>query len=401
MNKIVVISNGISKKEEKIVNSIKEFASTGEYEKIRPYNIAEIDFELSESGEHMESALKNIANELVKYFKKNGAKNVIIKNSWCSNDKVYNGLKDKNYFAGWVEIEYEKEIKNLSRVANNLDKKVEEIVRAENRKMEEIKMVNIQDIIIDHIEEMEVEFPNMEVADIVTNAILDYKGDWMKLHKADRFDYLYDVLSGNTSAEENEEVIKFSPELTAISTRNSKSAEIITVEANEAEKILDYGCGTGRNISYIMNSRKDLTIDGCDIPEQLEKEKDNHDTLRQAGCNITSSDQLQNNTYDMVLNSHVLNVIESDEVKKIVVADIFQKLKEGGKAIIEVRTKQDVEGAKTKEKYGDGWKIKKGSSFTYQEGISKEKMINLVSSVGFKIEEHICNSSRHIIQLVK
>ena len=78
-------------------------------------------------------------------------------------------------------------------------------------------------------------------------------------------------------------------------------------------------------------------------------------------------------------------------------ADIFQKLKEGGKAIIEVRTKQDVEGAKTKEKYGDGWKIKKGSSFTYQEGITKEKMINLVSSVGFKIEEHIYNSSRHIV----
>lgn len=393
MKKLTVISNGIKKREEKIVNSIKEFTSTGEYQKIRPYNIVEVNFELSETGEHIDSAIENIKNELVKYYKKNGAKKIAVKNCWSTSDKVYNGLRNKEYFAGWIEIEFEKEIKNIARVANNLDKKIEDIVYIENRKLEEREnMVNVEDMIIEHIEEMEREFPNKkDVAEIVTDAIMEYKGDWMKLHSADKFDYLWDILS-----EKNKGVVNFKPELTAIDTRNSKSAEMVVDVATEEIKVLDYGCGTGRNIKYIKNNTPAI-VHGCDIPEQLEKEKEKHSKLIDERTVIAPATELENEAYDVVLNSHVLNVIESDEVKKIVVADIFQKLKEGGKAVIEVRTKSDVEGAKTKEKYGDGWKIRKGSSFTYQEGITKEKMVNLLSTVGFKIEEHIYNSSRHIV----
>lgn len=405
MKKLTVISNGIKKREEKIVNPIQEFVATGEYAKTRKYNIVEVNFELSEIGEHIESAMENVANELVKYYKRNGAKNIKIRNCWCSSDKVFNGLRNKEYYAGWIEIEFEKEIKSLDRMANNLDKKVSELIEIELQKMEEEnKMINVEDMIIDHIEEMEREFPNKDVADIVTNAIMNYSGDWLAMHNADKFDYLYDLLAGESKKEKKEqeqmENVKFNPELTAIDTRNSKSAEMIVEVATAKTKVLDYGCGTGRNIKYIKNNSPAL-VDGCDIPEQLEKERDKHSKLMDERTIIAPASELKNENYDVVLNSHVLNVIESDEVKKIVVADIFQKLKNGGKAIIEVRTKQDVEGAKTKEKYGDGWKIKKGSSFTYQEGITKEKMINLVSSVGFKIEEHIYNSSRHIIQVVK
>lgn len=395
---LTMISRGISKKEEKIMNSIQEFKATGEIEKIRPYNVVEVEFELTEVGEHTKSAMENIAQELVKYYKRNGAKNIVIKNCWSTSDKVYNGLKDKWWYAGWIEIEFEKEIKSLERMVNNLDKKAEELVEVENKKLEERKVVSVEDMIIDHIEEMEREFPNKtDVADVVTNAILDYAGDWMKLHEADKFDYLYDLLTGSNA---KKEVVKFNPELTAIDTRNSKSAKIITQVASAGVKVLDYGCGTGRNIKYIKNNTP-AKVDGCDIPEQLEKEKEKHSKLIDERTVIAPASELENEAYDVVLNSHVLNVIESDEVKKIVVSDIFQKLKKGGKAVIEVRTKSDVEGAKTKEPYGDGWKIKKGSSFTYQEGITKEKMINLVSSVGFKIEEHTYNSSRHIIQVVK
>lgn len=393
MNKMTIIARGIKMKEEKIVNSIQEFATTGEYEKIRPYNVVTVDLELTEVGEHMDLAMQNVANELLKYYKRNGAKNIQIKNCWTSTDKVYNGVRNKEYFAGWIEIEFEKEIKNIARVANNLDKKIEDIVYIENRKLEEREnMVNVEDMIIEHIEEMEREFPNKkDVAEIVTDAIMGYKGDWMKLHSADKFDYLWDILS-----EKNKGVVNFKPELTAIDIRNSKSAEMVVDVATEEIKVLDYGCGTGRNIKYIKNNTPAI-VHGCDIPEQLEKEKEKHSKLIDERTVIAPATELENEAYDVVLNSHVLNVIESDEVKKIVVADIFQKLKEGGKAVIEVRTKSDVEGAKTKEKYGDGWKIKKGSNFTYQEGITKEKMVNLLSTVGFKIEEHIYNSSRHIV----
>lgn len=330
MTKLLLISSGIKKEVERKMNTLKEYVSTGVYETERPYNIVEVNLELTEIGAHIDSAMENIKNELVRYYKRNGAKNIKVRNCWSTSEKVYSNTINKSCYAGWIELEFEKEIKNLGRTANNLDKKIEELV-------------------------------------------------W----------------------NENKNIIKFNPELTAIDTKNSKSAELVTKMKTDSEtKILDYGCGTGRNIRYMKNNIP-AKIDGCDILEQLDKQKEKHSKLIDKRTSIALASELKSEYYDIVLNSHVLNVIESDEVKKMVVVDIFEKLKKGGKAIIEVRTKQDVEGAKTKEKHGDGWKIKKGSSFTYQEVITKEKMVRLVSSVGFKIEEHIYNSSRHMVQVVK
>ena len=416
MQKLMVISRGIKKEEEKIMNSIKEFATTGEFETIRKYNIAEIDLEISEVGEHIDQAMKNITDELVKYYKRNGAKNVKIKNCWTSSDKVYNGILHKEYYAGWIEIEFEKEIKSLDRMVSNLDKKVEDIVHAENRKLEiaeaekeqeEMEKITITKDISEEINStMVTENITCEVkeySNFVHCYRLDAEGKRMKYLDKDlkisiNKDTYNKLIAEGAIVKENK--VEFKPELTAIDTRNSKSAEMVADVATEEIKVLDYGCGTGRNIKYIKNNTPAI-VHGCDIPEQLEKEKEKHSKLMDERTVIAPATELENEAYDVVLNSHVLNVIESDEVKKIVVADIFQKLKEGGKAIIEVRTEKDVQSAKTKEKYGDGWKIRKGSSFTYQEGITKEKMISLVSSVGFKIEEHIYNSSRHIIQVVK
>ena len=196
------------------------------------------------------------------------------------------------------------------------------------------------------------------------------------------------------------EQINFEPELTAISINNSKGAEILKEKISPMDKVLDYGCGTGRNMEY-MHHDLGGEIHGTDTPKQLEKEVNKHDKLRDLGMTIEASELLENGFYDYVLNSFVLNVIESDDVKKSVLEDIHKKLKNNGEAIIEVRTKRDVESAKTKEPYKDGWKIKRGSKFTYQEAITKEKMIDLVTSVGLKIKEHIFNSNNHIVVACK
>ena len=196
-------------------------------------------------------------------------------------------------------------------------------------------------------------------------------------------------------------MVKFSPENTAIDTRNSKSAVMVADKVKENTKVLDYGCGTGRNIKYILEKTNAIVVDGTDIIQQLKKEKAKHDILREKGSLIELSEKLPSNYYDIILNSHVLNVVEKDEIKENILADMYDKLLEGGMAIIEVRTKNDVESAKTKEKYGNGYKIKKGNSFTYQEAITKEKMETLVKKVGFKIVEHIFNASNHIIIIRK
>lgn len=195
--------------------------------------------------------------------------------------------------------------------------------------------------------------------------------------------------------------IEFKPQNTAIVKGRSYSAMVLVENLNKSEKVLDYGCGCGRNMVYIKDHTNDIQVDGTDIIEQLIKEKKRHNDLRSRGCVIVESSLLKNGSYDKVLNSHVLNVIESDEVKSLVVRDIYDKLKVGGTAYFEVRTKSDIGSAKTKEKYGDGFKIKKGSDFTYQEALTKEKMKHLLESNGFNIVSHIFNSSRHMVVVSK
>ncbi len=197
-----------------------------------------------------------------------------------------------------------------------------------------------------------------------------------------------------------DEKIDFKPENTAIANGNSYSASILASEVNDNEKILDYGLGLGRNVVYLLNQlvyRENISIDGTDIKDQLIKEKNNHNELKKYGCVIDESHLLEKNSYDKDLNSHVLNVVESDEVKNFIVKDIYEKLKDNGKAYFEVRTKSDVESAKSKEKYGEGYKIRKGKSFTYQEAITKDKMEKILTNNGFNIVQHICNSSRHFV----
>lgn len=192
------------------------------------------------------------------------------------------------------------------------------------------------------------------------------------------------------------------PELTAISTKHSKSAEILLGMACEADIILDYGCGTCRNMGYLLDNGVDASVlCGTDIPAQLEAQKEKMEAMRNKGCTIATAPEFTSNYFDFILCSHVLNVIEDDSVKIAVLSDIKRLLVNSGTAIIEVRTVKDVEGAKTKEAYKDGYIIKKGSAYTYQEGITKEKMEHLCSLAGLKVIEHIFNNSKHIIVVTK
>lgn len=194
--------------------------------------------------------------------------------------------------------------------------------------------------------------------------------------------------------------MKFKPEKTAIDTRQSLTAKLLVENILPNDKILDYGCGTGRNLRYIKNnSSENITLVGCDIMEQLNYNAEKHNKLREQNICIFPTNQIPENEFDIVLNSHVLNVIPDDDIKQSVVNDIYKTLVEGGHALIEVRTKKDVEGAKYKIPYGDGWHITKTN--TYQEGISKNKMIQLVTNAGFKIEEHIFKSNVHYVIVQK
>lgn len=189
---------------------------------------------------------------------------------------------------------------------------------------------------------------------------------------------------------------EFKSELTAISTKHSKSAEMILNTVTKGQSVLDYGCGTGRNLVFINEGIKDINLVGCDIAEQLERCQKKHDNIRDMGIKIIETNNIDKK-FDLILCSHVLNVIEDDGIKTHILKDIKEHLKSNGKAILEVRTASDINRAKSKEKFGNGYKIKKEKNFTYQEAISKEKMESMINNVGLHIKEHTFNSSKHIV----
>lgn len=211
------------------------------------------------------------------------------------------------------------------------------------------------------------------------------------------------------SAEPMETPIKITPEVTAMNvSRESESARQLVkmIQLHEDinwARVLDYGCGLGRNMKYMIEKTGSIWIDGCDTEEQvknLKKDKKKLKYFENNGCIIQTSDWYPSNSYDFILSSHVLNVV-MDDTKKFIIEDMYNLLKEGGKAVIQVRTESDVASAKTKEKYGDGWLIKKGKETTYQEGITKEKMYKLLTDVGFKIINHKFTKSIHMVEVVK
>ena len=193
------------------------------------------------------------------------------------------------------------------------------------------------------------------------------------------------------------ENIKITSEATCINSGISHCTKKIAEIYNSNINVLDYGCGTGRNMWYLIGSKYNLH--GCDTIAQLKKQKYNHDELREKGCVIETSKNLPNDFYNVVLCSFVLNVIESDDLKKEILKDLLDKQKRFGITYLEVRTKSDILKTKNKERYKDGFLVSKGKILTYQEPITFEKLENLVNSVGYHINTHICNTTKHYATL--
>lgn len=211
--------------------------------------------------------------------------------------------------------------------------------------------------------------------------------------------WVFEVCEENTPPEEP---TKFKPENTAIDTNQSHTAKMVVENMLDGDKVLDYGCGTGRNMRYIKNNAdvKNIVVEGCDIADQLVRNAHKHEELKKNGMDVFEDVNTPKEKYNIVLNSHVLNVIPSDEIKQLVINNIYDALVDGGHALIEVRTKSDVEGAKYKVPFGDGWHMTKTN--TYQESLTKEKMQMLALNAGFIIEEHVFSkSTRHYMIVQK
>ena len=122
--------------------------------------------------------------------------------------------------------------------------------------------------------------------------------------------------------------------LTAIS-RKTPSAPISRLDASnrlEGIKLLDYGCGKGTDADYYNMDKYD--------PHYF------------------NDIDLQENTYDLITCTYVLNVIDCEDERQQVINDIEDLLKDGGKAFITVRRDVKSTGYTSRGTYQENIQLK-------------------------------------------
>lgn len=143
---------------------------------------------------------------------------------------------------------------------------------------------------------------------------------------------------------------------------------------NKGDIVIDYGSGLGMVKNYFSNFNY---IDFEPYPQ----ERDNPDFT-----NAESLLKQYKSKASGVVCNLVLNVIDNITERKYAVKNILNLLKTDGIAFIVTRTPQQVEGAKTKIKHNDGYKIKSKSGYTFQKGFTSNELNTYIKSVLNEVE---------------
>jgi ubiquinone/menaquinone biosynthesis C-methylase UbiE len=152
-------------------------------------------------------------------------------------------------------------------------------------------------------------------------------------------------------------------------------------------KILDLGCGSGRNIIKIENAN----FYGIDFSEKLLKFAEEKIKKEQINAILfkTKCSELpfENNFFDNAIFICVLHCIESSEERKKAVQELFRVLKPNAKAMISVWDKETMKILKnTNAKEGFvNWKNNNHNYKRYYYFYDEKELKQLLESVGFKI----------------
>ena len=98
-------------------------------------------------------------------------------------------------------------------------------------------------------------------------------------------------------------------------------------------KVLDFGCGVGRNVENIINEFKISNVDGVDISEtNIQNCKKNFPERRffqNNGIDLREP-LIETNYYDLVTSTIVFQHIPVWDIRMSLMSDIFRVLKKGG-----------------------------------------------------------------------
>jgi len=137
-------------------------------------------------------------------------------------------------------------------------------------------------------------------------------------------------------------------------------------------RVLDFGAGLCEG-TRILNHHESNYIDAWSL-EPFAK--------RGVSPHFRSFKEV-NGKFDFVVNNCVLNVIEDLHERVNTVRQMLSVLKDGGKAIIMVRSHSAVKSNKTNTPYSDGFVNSKG---TFQRGFNTNELSSLVTVASHDVE---------------
>lgn len=165
--------------------------------------------------------------------------------------------------------------------------------------------------------------------------------------------------------------------------------------SRKKRKILDVGCGSGRNFS----KKKDLEFYGVDFSKEMISLAKQKNIAKELGVMKKEKIPYENNSFDSVICVAVLHCIKSKKKRQKLISEIYRVLKPNSEAFISVWSK-NYNKLQNKGKFTKiPWKINKKQFQRNTYIYEKDEIENELKSVGFKIKNS--EEERNIKIIVK
>lgn len=157
-------------------------------------------------------------------------------------------------------------------------------------------------------------------------------------------------------------------------------------------KLLDIGCGTGRNTNYL-----NVNITGIDISEeQIKQCKNNNNNIVADMCNMPFED----NSFDNIISIASFHHLSTENRRKEALSEMNRVLKKNGRVLLSVWSRLQPDKTRRKfEKYGDTV-VKWREVPRYYYIFSIPEITDLLKQY-FVIISHIWDSGNEIFELEK
>lgn len=161
----------------------------------------------------------------------------------------------------------------------------------------------------------------------------------------------------------------------------SQFAKNILTYLNKNKRLIELGCGNGRDSIYFANNGIKVTaIDQCEISIEYLRKCNIKGSLKFYSDNFINSKLLKDNKYDYVYSRFTMHSI-SEEQQDETLINVFKALNNNGLLFIEARSIKD-------NIFGMGIEVERNAYIYnehYRRFIIREEILNKLTEIGFKI----------------